>query len=67
MSSTVIRRSIEQLEERKVAIFETLGMTEDTFKALTTGDAPLTDEQWSAMQELEEIEYLLGNGPRAVC
>ena len=63
----VIRRTSEELAARKVNIVNGLGMPYDAFAQLVAGGSPLSDAQWSAMQELREIDYLSGGAAVLSC
>lgn len=56
----VIRRNRNELVHRRRMLFEQLGTTESAFKDKIHSDAPLTNDEWAAMTELEEIDFLMG-------
>lgn len=59
--SSLLEVSREALAERREMILERLGVTRDELerRARTHSISP---EDWDALDELEGIEFLLGNG-----
>lgn len=51
------------LEERRAAILSKLGMTLDEF-AQVVETSTLTGEEWEALDQLEEVYFLLNEQPR---
>jgi len=60
-SAPVIRVTKRDLQRRKREILRDLGVAPDAFEAKVRSSEPLTDREWSAMEELAEIKFLLGD------
>jgi len=54
-----IRVTKTELRRRRKEIVRELGVPEEVFMAKVNSSEPLTDSEWSAMQELSEIDFLL--------
>jgi hypothetical protein len=54
-----IRVTKAELRRRRKEIVRELGMPEEAFMAKVNSSEPLTDSEWSAMQELSGIDFLL--------
>lgn len=61
MNAPVIKVTKRELKRRQHAIFRELEVTPESFHAKIRSSDPLTDKEWSAMEELAEIEFLLGD------
>ena len=59
MHSNVIQPSREELEERRRAILERIGLTEDELRA-RRDLYDLAGNEFGVLMELEEIDFLLG-------
>lgn len=59
MAPNVMAVTSDELERRRAAILEDLKVTRDDLRARAESYT-LTGEEWSAVTELEEIEFLLG-------
>ena len=60
MEPVVVTVTREELEERRGAILRSLGMTREKFRQLDASRT-LTGEEWRAKDELDDIEFLLGD------
>jgi|GEM_PF-4861418 len=60
-SASVITVTRRDLQRRKRQIFRELGVTPDSFEKKIHSPGPLTNREWSAMEELAEIRFLLGD------
>ncbi|MFM8894603.1 MAG: hypothetical protein ACKOE2_04300, partial [Actinomycetales bacterium] len=60
-SASVINVTRRDLQRRKRRIFRELGVTPESFEKKIDSAAPLTNREWSAMEELAEIRFLLGD------
>ena len=56
-----IRVTKAELRRRRTKIVRELGVSEEVFMAKVNSSEPLTDAEWSASQELSEIDFLLGD------
>lgn len=56
-----IRMTRRDLLRRRAQILRELHMSEAEFAALVASSAPLSDQEYSAMEELREITFLLGD------
>lgn len=56
-----IRVTKAELRRRRKEILRDLGVSEETLMAKVNSTAPLSDSEWSAMTELAEIDFLLGD------
>ena len=56
----LIRTTREKLLVRREEIISNLPMPYGEFKVKVNSDAPLSNDEWSAMTELEGIAFLLG-------
>ena len=56
----VIVRTKRELLARRREIIAGLGMSLEMFLAKTHSTAPLSNREWSDMEELREIAFLLG-------
>jgi hypothetical protein len=55
-------RTRRELLARRRVIVGGLGMPLEAFLAKTRSAEPLSNKEWSAMEELREISFLLGEG-----
>lgn len=60
-SAPVIKVTRRDLQRRRREIFRELGVPPESFDRKVRSSEPLTDREWSAMEELQEISYLLGD------
>jgi hypothetical protein len=56
-----IRMTRRELLRRRAQIFRELHLSEAEFDALVASSSPLSDREYSAMEELREISFLLGH------
>lgn len=56
-----IRVTKAELRRRRRELVRDLGVPEQSFLAKVNSSEPLTDAEWSAMQELSEIDFLLND------
>lgn len=61
MTPLVVTETRESLLVRRAAILSALGMTLEEFRLLG-GTRTLTGDEWEALEELDEIAFLLGDG-----
>ncbi|MBX6372511.1 MAG: hypothetical protein IRZ02_09695 [Acidothermus sp.] len=59
MSARVVTETREKLEARRTEILASLGLTLEEFRSLVE-TRTLTGEEWEALEELDEIAFLLG-------
>lgn len=56
-----IRLTRRDLLRRRAEIYRTLGVSAESFDVKRQSAEPLTDRELSAMEELKEIGFLLGD------
>jgi hypothetical protein len=61
MSPRVLTLSRASLDERRSAILRALGTTADQLRRARELRG-LTSEEWDALEELDEIDFLFGDG-----